>query len=82
MSITKTKHIVTRRLAQESDREPIEVNGGQIESVREFPYLGSVMANSGRMDATLQGNSSRSRFSYLRGCWYIRDCGSNLYVGG
>ena len=51
ISTTKTKHmVVTGRLAEESDREPIEVDGGLIDSVKQVPYLGSVIADSGRMD--------------------------------
>ena len=50
VSIPKTKHMVTGRLVEESDREPIALEGGDISAVEEFPYLGSLMASSGRMD--------------------------------
>ena len=50
MSIPKTKHMVTGRLVEESDREVITIDGGDIEAVDEFPYLGSLIASSGRMD--------------------------------
>ena len=33
VSSTKTKHMVTGRLAEEGDRDPIEVDGGMIEGV-------------------------------------------------
>ena len=57
MSDYKTKHMVTGRLAEESDRDPIlQVEGGIIESVEEFLYLGSVVADSGRID----GETDRS----------------------
>jgi len=49
-SIPKTKHMVTGRLTEDSDRDSIALEGGKIESVDEFPYLGSVVASSGRMD--------------------------------
>ena len=40
--------MVTGRLAEESDREPIELDGGGIAVVDEFPYLGSLIDSSGR----------------------------------
>jgi hypothetical protein len=49
VSIEKTKHMVTGREALEEDKEPIAVFGGEVESVDEFPYLGSVIAESGRI---------------------------------
>ena len=42
--------MVTSRLAVDRDRESIQVERGQIEGVREFLYLGSLVADSGRMD--------------------------------
>ena len=54
VSRAKTRHIVTGRLAEKSDREPIEVDGGKIENVEEFPYLGSVVADSGRIDVDVE----------------------------
>ena len=50
VSIPKTKRMVTGRLAEESDGEPIAVSGGNVSAVEEFPYLGLLMASSGRMD--------------------------------
>ena len=50
VSIPKTKHMVTGRLVDESDKEPIILVGGDIEAVDEFPYLGSLITSSGRMD--------------------------------
>ena len=47
VSIPKTKHMVTGRLV-ESDCEPITLEGGDITMVEEFPYLGSLIASSGR----------------------------------
>ena len=34
--------MVTGRIAEDSDRDPIEVDGGMIDSVREFPYQETV----------------------------------------
>ena len=36
------------RLVEDSDREPIVLEGGDIAMVNEFPYLGSLIDNSGR----------------------------------
>ena len=41
--------MVTGRKATAEDRVPIPVGDYQIECVTEFPYLGSVIASSGRM---------------------------------
>ena len=50
VSILKTKHMVTGRCVQEGDREPISLEGGNIEAVDEIQYLGSLIATTGRMD--------------------------------
>ena len=50
VSIPKTKHMVSGRSVEESDREPIAIEGGVIDAVDKFPYLGSLISNSGRMD--------------------------------
>ena len=49
MSIPKTKHMVTRRLMVESDKEPIALEGGEVNAVEEFSYLGLLIASSRRM---------------------------------
>ena len=46
MSIPKTRHLVAGREAADSDATPIQVSGGEITSVNEFLYLGSVVATS------------------------------------
>ena len=53
VSIPKTKLIVTGRKATADDRAPITVGDYQIECVTEFPYLGSVIASSGRMQTDI-----------------------------
>ena len=50
MSLPKTKQMVTGRLVEEGDQESVDLDGGDIEVVSEFPYLGSLIADSGRMD--------------------------------
>ena len=50
VSIPKTKHMAAGRLVYESDQEPIALVGGDVVAVDDFPYLGSVIAGSGRMD--------------------------------
>ncbi len=65
---SKTKHMVTGRLAAESDRAAIQVEGGTIECVKEFSYLGSQVDDSGRIDGEVErqiGLASRA-FGALR----------------
>ena len=68
VSNSKTKHMVTGRLAEDCDRDSIETDGGEIESVKEFLYLGSVMADSGRMDIDVERRISQASraFGVLR----------------
>ena len=42
--------MVTGRLVEESDRDGVALDGGEVNVVCEFPYLGSLIADSGRMD--------------------------------
>ena len=51
VSLPKTKHTVTGRMVEEEDLAPIVLDGGEVEAVKEFPYLGSVVDSSGRIDA-------------------------------
>ena len=53
VSILKSKHTVTRRLVEESDKDPLALEDGEISKVDEFQYLGSVIASSGRMHADM-----------------------------
>ena len=53
VSIPKIKHMVTGRSVEVCDQEPINLEGGNIEAVDEFPYLGSLMVRSGRMDVDI-----------------------------
>ena len=50
VSLPKTKQMVTGRLVEEGDQESVALDGGDIEVVSKFPYLGSLIADSGRMD--------------------------------
>ena len=50
VSLPKTKQMVTGRLVEESDRDSVALDGGDVNVVCEFPYLGSLIADSGRMD--------------------------------
>jgi hypothetical protein len=47
VSIPKTKNMVTGRLVEERDLDPINLEGGEVEFVDEFPYLGSIISSSG-----------------------------------
>ncbi len=50
VSTVKTKFMVVSCDVSEADLEPINVEGGEIEHVNKFQYLGSVIAESGRID--------------------------------
>lgn len=54
VSIPKTKNMVTGRLVEERDLDPINLEGGEVEFVDEFPYLGSIISSSGKMDADVE----------------------------
>ena len=51
VSLPKTKHMVTGRMVEEEDLAPIVLDGGEVEAVKEFLYLGSAVDSSGRIDA-------------------------------
>ena len=50
VSIPKTKQMVTGRLVEEADHTSVPLAGGDIDVVEEFPYLGSKIGKSGRVD--------------------------------
>ena len=55
VSIPKTKLMVTGRVVEEEDKAPIVIDENSvIEYVDEFPYLGSVIQSSSRMDADVE----------------------------
>ena len=51
VSTPKTKFLVVGHGMQEEESLPMSINGGTIECVKEFPFLGSLIAASGRIDA-------------------------------
>ena len=68
VSIPKTKAMVTERPVEESDREPIVLEGGDIMMADKFPYLGSLIDSSGRATVDVErGVAQASRaFGALR----------------
>ena len=60
MSIPKTKHMAVGRETAEGDKAPIAVEGGEIESVEEFPYLGSLIASSGTIDTEVESRIAKA----------------------
>lgn len=60
VSIPKTKLMVTGRQATADDRAPILVDGGAIESVPEFPHLGSVVSATGRVKPDVDQRVARA----------------------
>ena len=61
MSFTKTKTMAARREVSAEDQTPLHVSSEEIEYVKEFPYLGSVVASSGRMDADIDRIAQASK---------------------
>ena len=51
---------MTGRLVEDGNKEPIAVEGGEICAVEEFPYLGSLIAESGRIDADVERRVSQA----------------------
>ncbi len=56
--------MVVGRQVEDSEREPIVVEGGEIQCVKEFPYLGAVIADSGRMDADVESRLAKASKAY------------------
>ena len=68
VSLEKTKLMVTGFDIEDADREPITVGESEIGCVDKFPYLGSLVSSSGRVDAEVDHRiASASRaFGALR----------------
>ena len=64
VSISKTKHMATGREATSSDRAPLPSSGGEIEDIEEFPYLGSLIAASGRMDREVEKRIAQASMAF------------------
>ena len=45
------KHMVTGRAVEEGDQEPISLEGGSIEAVKELQHLRLLMVKTGKMDS-------------------------------
>ena len=54
VSIPKTKFMVVGGRVSEEEKLPLALDDGLIEWVSEFPYLRSLIANNGRMDAEVE----------------------------
>ena len=63
----------------ESEWEPIAVEG-EIHCVKEFPYLGSVIADSGRMDADVECKVAKASkaFGALRKAVFLDTSGQSV----
>ena len=51
MNVSTTKFLVVGHEVQDLEMLPMTVDGGSIECVKEFQYLGSIIAADGRIDA-------------------------------
>ena len=76
MSIVKTKFMVARYNVTEADQQPICVAScEEVEMMKEFQYLGSIIADNGRIDAEVDkriANASKA-FGTLRQAVLIND---------
>ena len=76
VSMSKTKFMAVGREVTEEDQATILIEESGIEHVKEFPYLGSIIAASGRMDSEVDkritqaakafGALCGSQFSWIR----------------
>ena len=64
VSIPKTKHMVTGRLVEENDRTFVAIEGGDIQMVDEFSYLGSVITSSGRMTVEVDKRVAQASWGF------------------
>ena len=60
VSTQKTKLMVSGREMAEGDKEPIDMGEEEIGVVKEFPYLGSVVAASGRIDSNIDNRIAKA----------------------
>ena len=65
VSLPKIKQMVTGRMVEEGNQECVALDGGGVEAVDEFPYLGLLIEDSGSMDADVNRQASRA-FGDLR----------------
>ena len=60
VSIPKIKHMAAGREANACDKVPITAEGGDIEAVEYFPYLGSIVSASGTIDADVEARIAKA----------------------
>ena len=60
LSTFKTKFMSAGREVKSEDRPPIEIENSEIECVKEFPYLGSIIAANRRMDPDVEKRLSQA----------------------
>ncbi len=60
-SLPKTKQMMTGRMVEDRDRGGVSLDRGDVEVVNEFPYLGSVVEDTGRMDVEVSRYPRRQR---------------------
>ena len=54
VSFTKTKMIVTGRKVTDTKNKSLQVGNEKMKCVLEFPYFGSLIASSGRVDVDIE----------------------------
>ena len=68
----KTKLMVAGREISESDTGPLRIGAEEVECVEEFPYLGSIITASGRVDTEVERRITQASkaFGALRAAPY------------
>ena len=60
VNINKTKGMVVGHHSNESEVSPLQVNGGTIEMVNKFPYLGSTISKDGELEEEVSNRIARA----------------------
>ena len=78
VSTEKTKRMVIGEELNESDVRPVQVEGGSVDVVQDFTYLGANISRHGEITSEVTGRIARTAraFGYLRS-QYLRTKTSN-----
>ena len=70
MNVSKTKILVVGHGVQDLEMLPTTVDGGSIECVKEFQYLGSIIAADGHIDAEMDKRLANASRCLEEGCFH------------
>ena len=60
VSLPKTKQMVMDMMVEEGDQECVALDGGSVEVVDKFPYFGSLIEDTGRIDADMNRREAQT----------------------